>query len=214
MNEDSGFYVESYLDNFNEGLHDWTVDFADYPVNDSLGYELFFEHTQLPAGLGTERALLVSGNNCNQDLFMFIKKKVRYLKPNTEYAIAFDVKFATNTPSGPGDYGDYPGENVYVKAGATPKEPVKVVIEDTYRMNIDKGDQGSGGADMTVIGNISKSDNNVTGYRLEARNNATSFTARTNAQGELWIVVGIDSGYKGITTLYFKEIALALSLSE
>src|SRR5688572_24677611 len=67
----------SYL--FNESDQGWTGDFADYPEGDSIAYALVVKHDAIPTGTSansTTNGLLVSGKNLNDDLFMFIKKKV------------------------------------------------------------------------------------------------------------------------------------------
>ena len=212
MNADKdSFYVFSQYDSFNEGLHDWKVDFADYPVNDSAFYELQYAHANLPEDLGEGKALMVSGNNHSDDLFMFIKKKIRYLKPNTEYAISFEIEFATNATGDVG-VGGSPGASVFLKAGAHAAEPLKVNVDEYYQMNIDKGNQSVGGSDMVVIGNIVTPQSD--GYAYQSRNNTTTFIARTNSQGELWVIVGTDSGFEGTTTLYYTRINIVLSISE
>jgi hypothetical protein len=95
--QEDGFYVFSEVFNFNEGTQGWEGDFADYPVDDSIFYELNYSHANLPANLGFGKALLLSGNNHSDDLFMFLKKKITGLAPNADYNASFEVKFATNS---------------------------------------------------------------------------------------------------------------------
>ena len=74
---DENYYgVFSISFNFTESAMGWTGDFADYPKNDSVFYELLFKHDTLPANLnpnGNRKALILSGKNHSDDLFMFIK---------------------------------------------------------------------------------------------------------------------------------------------
>lgn len=203
--DEQGFFVISQLDEFSTGLNEWRGDFADYPVEDSLMYELKFGHEDLPVNLGTGKALLLSGNNKNDDLFMFIKKRVRYLQPNTEYSVSFDISFVSNASKGS------PGGNVFLKAGATAIEPIKIQQGDMYRMNINIGNQEQSGADMAVLGDIT-TDTGTDSYSLESRNSLSSFRATSNSNGELWLIVGTDSGYEGVTTLYYTKIGVVLSI--
>jgi hypothetical protein len=103
--------------------------------------------------------------------------------------------------------GGAPGESVYVKAGATKEEPKKVLTDGMYRMNIDKGNQATAGADMMVIGNIGVAAT-TTQFTYISRNNnsSTGFIAETNDSGELWLIVGTDSGFEGKTILYYSQI--------
>lgn len=211
--EEDRFYVFSEFYDFNEGLHGWTGDFADYPVEDSIFYELQVDHVPLPSNLGDGKSLMISGNNHSDDLFMFIKKKVVNLEPNKEYTIAFTIKFATNASLGSVGVGGSPGQSVFLKAGAYREEPKKMIQGNYYIMNIDKGNQSAGGEDMTIVGNIAKSSES-SDYALEIRNTPLTFSAMTNDWGELWLIVGTDSGFEGLTTLYYTEIGVVLSISD
>jgi hypothetical protein len=221
MSEDANdsFYIVSYTADFSQSVDQWEADFADYPAgkDDSIRYELTSSKTSLPPTLASRQsALMISGNNYNNDLFMFIKRKVDGLSPNTAYTIVFDVQLASNTPGGEtSTINDEPGESIYLKVGAVPKDPKKVIHGDSYRMNIDKGNQGDSGADMTVIGNIGVIGSTAnSSYALVTRSNSTNnapITARTNSAGELWLIVGTDSAFKGTTTLYYTRIDVVFS---
>ena len=186
----------------------WIGDFADYPKRKEADYRLRFAYTKLPKPLDTDKgALMLSGNNHSDDLFMFIKRKVTGLSPNTSYAITFIVDFASNVADGMTGIGGSPGEGVIVKAGATSFEPIKLLdpSDRYYRMNIDKGNQLHGGRDMVVIGDFSNdTDKNV--YTLKTVTNSAPFQARTDDSGRLWLIVGTDSGFEGITTIYYNRI--------
>lgn len=209
-----GLDISFTTDDFSSGWHSWTVGFSDYPLDDSVLYELTYARTILPGSTDSEKTLMISGYSYNQDLFMYVKKKISSLQPNTEYAVAFGVEFATTAPTGVDDSGDYPGEKVYLKVGASGEEPHKVASSDStyYYMNIDKGNHENGGADMIYIGNIAQTTTVTDAlYSLETLNNDSSFYATTNDEGELWVIVGIDSNYRGSTTLYFTAITIAIS---
>jgi len=212
--ENDGFYVFSQVYDFKNGTYQWQGDFADYPVEDSTFYELKFDHADLPANLGSGKSLMLSGNNHSDDLFMFLKKKITNLSPNTEYAVSFEVKFATNAAKNSVGAGGSPGESVFLKAGAFHEEPVKVAKDGYYTMNLDKGNQSSRGEDMVVIGTIASSYTDGMNYALETLNNITSFEARSNQNGELWVIIGTDSGFEGTSTIYYTEVSLVLTRSE
>jgi hypothetical protein len=195
---------------FSEMDYGWTGDFADYPPGDSIAYELFYKHNTLPDNLntsGTKMALNLAGNNGSDDLFMFIKKKVTGLQPNTIYSILFNVKLASKEPAGLVGIGGAPGESVFLKAGASAIEPKKILEDGMYRMNIDKGNQAEAGNDMIVLGNIAVAQT-TTQFTYITRNNSSKsgFYATTNSEGELWLIVGTDSGFEGKTILYYSQI--------
>jgi len=211
--EEDAPLVFSLSYDFSKVDHGWTGDFADYPEGDSIAFELVFKHDTLPPNLnnnGTRKALMLSGNNGSDDLFMFIKKKLTGIKPNTVYNVLFNIQLASNAPTGAVGIGGAPGESVILKAGITLSEPVKILDDDHYyRMNVDKGNQLEGGEDMMVLGHIGVAPN-TTQYTTVFRNNnsGSSFRFTSDHSGEAWIIVGTDSGFEGKTTLYYTRIDL------
>jgi hypothetical protein len=171
------------------------------------GYE------QLPSPLENVSGLNVSGNNHSDDLFMFIKKKFSGFEPNTGYQLRFEITFATNAPSECMGVGGPPGEGVAVKAGATVLEPLP--YDDgsgSYLMNIDKGNQISGGSDAITIGdfaNTKKCEDGDFAYELKTLSNeGNTFTVYTESDGELWVLFGTDSGFEAVTSIYYVSGAI------
>lgn len=187
----------------------WSGDFADYPISDSLFYELKYGHSALPSPLNSAvKALKISGNNHSDDLFMFIKHKISGLEPNTSYKIIFDIEFASNAPTGGIGVGGSPGEGVVLKAGATKIEPKKIEDGDYYRMNIDKANQSTSGQDMKLAGNIGVSDTTTVFTIIKRDNSNDPFIATTDSHGEIWAIIGTDSGFEATTTLYYTRIKI------
>lgn len=202
--------VFSITYNFNTADNGWTGDFADYPEGDSIAYELFFKHDTLPTNLNsnaTKKALHISGNNKSDDLFMFIKKKVIGLRPNTEYEVLFNIKFASDAPTGAVGIGGSPGESVFLKAGASILEPKKILVDGMYRMNIETGSQSESGSDMHTMGTIGVASTTTQFTQITRYNNSSSsFIVTTDDNGDVWLIVGTDSGFEGTTTLYYTQI--------
>ena len=66
---------------------------------------------------------------------------------------------------------------------------------------------------MVVIGNVAHPG--VTGreYRIKTMNNdGKPLTVETDGEGRLWLIVGTDSGFEGLTTLYYDRISYRLRL--
>tara|TARA_R100001369_G_scaffold29172_3_gene52517 strand:- start:1 stop:696 length:696 start_codon:yes stop_codon:yes gene_type:complete len=210
-NDDSDSETLIFDYNFTTDREQWDGDFADYPLGEEEFFELIFEYSSLPAPLDqTNGALKISGNNHSDDLFMFVKRKITGLTPNKSYNIDFNIEFASNVADGEFGVGGSPGESVYIKAGATLQEPLKVLDdEEHYRLNIDKGNQAQGGSDMIVLGDFSNdTDQNI--YTLKTLRNSSPFSAMSNMNGELWLIVGTDSGFESTTTIYFNKIEVTL----
>ncbi|MVM38222.1 hypothetical protein GO730_12635 [Spirosoma sp. HMF3257] len=195
-----------YQSNFQQNQDGWQADIADYSTQQQ---DMRFESgwAALPSPLDTTRkSVRVSSMNRSDDLFMFLKKKLTGLQANTDYTLVFDIELASAYGTNSIGIGGSPGGSVFLKAGATATEPAKVLGDDFYTINLDKGNQATGGKDAVLLGNIGAGDD-VTAYKLITRSNANNpLTVRTNAQGELWLVIGTDSGYEGLTTLYYSAI--------
>lgn len=201
---------------FEQNYEGWQVDYVDYPFNlsakDSVDlYEMKHSHATLPSSITpSQSGIKVRGHNRSDDLCMYLSKKITDLEPNTTYALDITLQLASNVPTKAIGVGGAPGESVYIKIGASNIEPKKIKgTEGNYILSIDKGQQSQSGKDMTVIGHIGVSDT-TTQYTLIERKNNSPFLQTTNNKGELWLLVGTDSGYEGLTEIYFANIAVQL----
>jgi len=201
--------AQTFSYDFSNGYENWIGDFADYPITDSVFYELEFTHSKLPLPLDTNLySLMITGNNHSDDLFMFIKRKITGLIPNTTYMLQIDVEFASIAPTNAIGVGGPPGEAVTMKAGASLVEPKKIDSNGYYFINIDKGNQVMGGADMQSIGHVGVSDTTTVFTLINRNNSGKLFSITTNADGELWVCIGTDSGFEATTTIFYNEINL------
>lgn len=203
---------------FETSADGWTVGYSDYPaglsLSDSLSlYQFSYGFSALPDNiLPRQSGIKVSGINRSDDLFMFIKKKITGLAPSTYYKITFSVDMASNANSKAVGVGGGPGTSVFLKMGASEKEPMNTIDPTNwYRINIDKGNQSVAGTDMINTGNIAVSDT-TTVYSLIRRGNATPLVKRSGPNGELWVIIGTDSGFEGLTTLYYSNVKVTLQL--
>lgn len=196
--------------NFNTDTELWQGDFADYPVDSENFYELQFGFSNLPIPLNTSLgSLKQSGINRSDDLFMFIKRKISDLTPNTDYKISFSIEIATNAADGMVGVGGSPGEDVTIKAGATSFEPNKINHSGFYLMNLDKSNQANSGNDMKVIGDFSN-DTNLNEYTFKQLQCNDCMTVKSDLDGILWVILGTDSGFESTTTIYYNSIYLKL----
>lgn len=203
-----------YID-FNDGATGWQSGFADYPAGQETFYELSSGLETLPASLGTNRkGYKLSGNNHSDDLYMFVTKQVDGLEPNTIYNFRFKVTFGTNAQKNCVGVGGAPGESVWIKVGATKTEP-KAINDGAGNllMNIDKGQQGTGGSDAILVGDFANSrecgDNNTSYMEKSLISNNGSFSASTDDKGNIWVLLSTDSGFEATTTIYFMALEVA-----
>jgi hypothetical protein len=201
---------------FEETPQGWVGDFADLPVEDQEIYELEVSHGPLPAELETdEKALRIQGHNRSDDLFMFFKREVGDLLPSTAYSIVFEIELASQYPEESIGIGGSPGASVYLKAGATAEEPEPIVeedeIQDYLRMNIDKGNQAQDGTDMYGLGTIGIQGEEFRYELIQRDNTERPFTVTSSPGGTLWLIVGTDSGFEGLTELYYNRITVTFT---
>jgi len=204
-----------YVYDFAVDTEGWQGGFADYSAGQEGSMHLRYGFTRLPAPLDeSDGAVVLSGINRSDDLFMFMKNRITGLDANTTYSLNFNIEFATNAPDGGVGIGGAPGESVYVKVGATTVEPKSAPdASGRYTMNIDKGNQSAGGVNMVVVGDFSN-DTNSTDYRLKRLSTNTPFQVRTDENGSLWVIVGTDSGYEGETTIFYNQIDIEMGKTE
>jgi len=203
---------------FRQGAQDWQAGFAEYGPQ-MQGMMLEGEIRPLPSELGINGTGYYSqGMNHSDDLFMFLKHRLGTdagLVPGQEYRVIFTIVFASNAPSGAVGIGGAPGESVYLKAGASMLEPEVYLNSDTgyYVMNVDKGPGNSGsGTAASVVGNIANglsAEENPRYISLE-RQHEHEYTVNASPDGELWLLVGTDSGFEGLTAIYYRSIAVTL----
>jgi hypothetical protein len=201
--------------NFDDGANGWTPGFADYPAGQETFYELAAGLEALPASLGSNRkGYKLGGNNHSDDLYMFVTKQVDGLEPNTRYDFRFKVTFGSNAQKNCMGVGGAPGESVWIKVGASKTEP-KAVNDGAGNllMNIDKGQQATGGSDAIVIGNFANDrecGDTDTSYREKLLvSEKGAFSTTTDDKGNVWILLSTDSGFESTTTIYFMELEVA-----
>lgn len=198
---------------FSRGHEEWVGDFTDYPEGEESFYELAWGWTDLPKSLPDnngklEKGMFLKGHNHSDDLFMFVKRQIKDLAPNTEYVVYFNVTIENDIPPGTYGIGGSPGESVFFKVGASQTEPKKISKNGFYNLNVDKGDQSQGGENAVVAGTMENSHVNPDDKQYEAKTitNTEILKVTTNEKGELWIFLGTDSGFEGITQFYIAKI--------
>lgn len=205
---------------FTQGAQGWNSGFADVPVDANDSYELDSGIRDLPDDLNADgTGYLLQSHNRSDDAFMFLTRKLTSqdgIVAGQSYQVKFTIKFASNAPSNAAGIGGAPGESVVLKAGASSIEPRAVADGDMLRMNIDKGNNSTGGTVASVVGNIAnghelEGDQTSVPYASLTREHTHTATVKADDQGNLWLIVGTDSGFEGLTALYFQSINVTLT---
>jgi len=206
------------ISNFDSGSKGWLAGFSDYNLKSS-DLRMLAELRPLPDEVDGKRAgFYIQGMNRSDDLFMFVKKNVSTvdgLEPNQAYRFWFDIRFASNAPSGCAGAGGSPGDAVYLKAGASADEPVASLAGDgEIGLSADKGRQSEGGRDAGVVGTIANGtacEGTSWPYVRVRRDYAHPQPVRTGESGSLWLLAGTDSGFEGLTGLYLESITVRIN---
>jgi len=190
----------------------WVSGFTDYPQGQETFYELQCQQAPLPSELGPGGGVSMRGNNHSDDLFMYLTRQVTGLSPTKNYRLDLRVDIGTNAPADCGGIGGAPGTSVYFKIGASATKPASTLDgQGILRLNLDKGQQSTGGADLKVVGDISNTLHCPDSSYQAKVLSLSSFMVRTAADGSLWLVVGTDSGFEGLTALYYDKITVTLT---
>ncbi|MBA2492701.1 MAG: hypothetical protein H0V34_13740 [Gammaproteobacteria bacterium] len=206
---------QTFRFDFSQSAPGWSVGFADLPQGQDGFFELIFDLRPLLPDLNPNRnGLFISGNNRSDDLFMFVRRRITGLQPNQTYLVDFSVGIGSEAGNDCIGAGGSPA--ITLKAGASVVQPVATPDANGFlRMNIDNGNQTVGGADMQVLGNIGVNVDCVNPVfapkRLES-STARLFQVQTGDDGSLWLVVGTDSGFEGVTRLFYTRIEARFSL--
>jgi hypothetical protein len=198
---------------FDTDQEGWIGGFADLPLDyQQQGYDVSFGYAEIPVPEAVSNGLFITGNNHSDDLFMYIKRQLGSedgLRPDTRYDAILTFKMATEVPPGMMGIGGSPGESVYIKAGVVGKEPKAVEQSGDYVMNIDKGDQSQDGRDMKVVGDAAKGEGvGQNDDTFQYKTFALSIEVTTLSEAKVWIIIGADSGFEGISRLYFDDISV------
>jgi len=198
---------------FEDGADGWVIRFADLPRDyDQSIYELDGGHRALPDGLDGS-GLYLQGHNRSDDLFMYLKRQVEGLVSGASYTVSATVDLATNAPLDSFGIGGSPGQSVYVKAGASTTEPDAAPDSTGHlRMNIDKGNQSRGGMQMAVLGVVGHPDIVGDEFRRKTLDSMDGpVVVEADEAGRAWLIVGTDSGFEGLTRLYYDRISFTLT---
>ena len=200
----------NFVSEFKDDSHNWVAAFSDYPADDAESFQLVSGIENIP-GVEGKSGFLLGGMNRSDDLFMYLKKEVTDLVPNTRYLLSAKATFWSHAGNVCFGIGGSPGESVFMKVGASEMEPKQA----DYYMNIDIGHQSSNGSDALNVGNVAVDGLSCGGFEFAAKEVALTqeqnFEILSSPEGNAWVLVGSDSGYEGLTHLYYESIEVTLT---
>lgn len=191
----------------------WTGESSDY-TTDTAPANVVFELRDISAfssAYKDSKAYYISGTNRSDDLLLYVKKQITGLTANTEYVFTVaSMNLLSNAHSGCMGVGGAPGESVWVIAAASPTEPKPVTTNGDTRLNIDHGNQAAPGAASMMLGNIANGlpcDGQQT-YASKTVSNTTGLRVKTDGEGKVWVLLGIDSGFEATTSIYLQNVTM------
>lgn len=205
---------------FDDGPQGWVADVSDYSVPEAEIIDFDAGIEELPDEIAAGQGYLVTSSNRSDDLFVFLKRQLGAadgLVANQAYTLSFAVRIASNAPSGCFGVGGAPGEGLYVKVGGATIEPEPLAPDENeyIALSVDKGVQSQGGPAATVIGDIANGDEcddpTNAPYVSIVRTGEHTELVPTDANANLWLLVGTDSAFEGITTMYYQSITVTLT---
>lgn len=217
-----GEVVRAHYD-FAAGDQGWEALFSDYAPDMTASMELDAGVRSLPSELGRPgTGYYLQAMNRSDDVFMLLYRHFGVsdgVTPGAEYLVSYRITMASDAPAGCAGIGGTPAEGVTLKAGAAHHEPI-VIVDDSsggpmFRVTVDKGEQTQGGKEMSVAGDIANgadpSQCDAHRFQTFTRTHEHSTPVTATATGDLWLLVGTDSGYEGLTRLYYQQIDVELT---
>ena len=180
---------------------------ADYAPGQEGALALSAGPERLPAPLNAQSGFAISAGNPSGDVFAFAWRLVTGLSPNVSYQVTVSLRIASNAPPGcPGG----PGETVSIEAGASAVPPATLSQSGTLVVNFDRR------ANLATLGDFAQSVAAGTCaaplYAEKTLNSgATAPIVRSDPNGQLWLVFGIDSRFAGTTKIYHLSGAATFS---
>ena len=200
---------------FESGSQGWKGGIADYPVKSRDSIKYVVDNLYLPSNMLVEgNGLKITAENHHRDLFYYFVHNVTDLKPKTRYEIDFEFLLYVEVNN---DIKKKAGEGMYLKIGGVDHEPMLVTKtmdnkQEYMVLNIDKGDTNiDDGKDLVMVGDVTSfagpSPEVISGNTFDK-----AILVKTDANGALWLVVGVDSGIDAeltfglaAITVYYKE---------
>ncbi|MGB7161095.1 MAG: hypothetical protein WBD40_23750 [Tepidisphaeraceae bacterium] len=210
---------------FRNGEQGWESGFADYDafsflpdgkgnlvkVEDVERYELQSGLRPLPAETGVVGSgLFLSGINLSDDLVMYLTRRLMVedgLVKNQAYTADFTIEFASALRRG------LFGGLDYLKAGAASRALERLIIDGSYRLNYDKGNQAQGGTEVSLVGDTTNGagPSDPGGWRIVTRHHRHTHPVRTDVAGKIWLFVGTESTFESGTAYHYASISVILT---
>lgn len=148
-----------------------------------------------------QMALHLFGDNVSDDLFVYVTKELTGLLPNRAYSVNIEATLVSDT-------GNVGGSLHIIELGASTVEPSSIVVMENggpyYRMNVDIG------KNTVISGDLSGNGTPNPELELLTFKTPRPVVVQSDANGKLWLLIGVDSAFEVLTEVYYTEISATL----
>jgi hypothetical protein len=196
----------SYSYDFTQGQQGWLGGDSEFAV--AMAMEVnFLAGMQASPIPPHQMALHIFGNNVSDDLFVYATKQLTGLLPNRAYSVRVEATLISDT-------GNVGGSSQIIKLGASTVEPSSIIVMENaapyYRMNVDIGGSSTSGKNAVNSGDLSGTGGPNPELELLTFKTPRSVVVQSDPNGNLWLLVGVDSAFEILTEVYFTEITATL----
>lgn len=197
---------------FNESASGWETGLTDFDTTTTLSsFALSGRVSAYPSPLpATGKGLLVSSTNQRDTLFTFITKKITGLNPASSYSIRLATTVIARLPQDDSlQFINNPTTKLYIKGAVSNQPPLNFLVGSKARLNLHTGLLGSDGRDFKLL--IPQALPLTEVYQTyPVPSEGGTFRIVPNQQGEIWVTLGSQTEFKGITKLYYDDIKITI----
>lgn len=193
-------------------FEDSTLEFAYGVANvvqdyETKGYGVVVKEAEIP-NLNSN-GLMISAYNMDENMFVYFYINVgSTLKLDAEKKYEAELTFdvATMIPKASTNITDkIPAQSVIIKAGLLPDKPDTAKKDGILTPNFKIGHYMTDEEYIKALGNIQK-NNFKSSTSFEYKTFNTTLTAQTDKEGNLYLLIGVDSYYIGPTWIFIDNI--------
>lgn len=195
--------VKEYSFDFESGDEGWSSSFLGYDADNKDSFNFQSGNKNVP-DINTT-GMLLSANNPNGQLVMYLQKQLSGLEPNQKYNLLYRVGLATNLSSANTCVG-FEGKRTEVKITAALNEPKQTLEDNIGILNLSS-------SPFQIVGSVGHTDRSceATDYAINQLGNLNPpFNApieiTSDAQGSIWSAVVLDSSFIGQSTFYIDSL--------
>lgn len=198
---------------FDEDLQGFSVFSADYDTDHPYNDQIFIGLAATPEPFEYRNSLKFKWNNYSDDMKGVIFKQFDGLEANKKYTVTFELDLVTYISYECGGIGGSPSEGVNAKGAILNYKPERIIVDGDYRANVQDSQKGNNEGDETVwIGDIGLptttcvSDPADRIWEQKTIKNEQEFIFTNDNQGEAWLYISLDSGFEGVTEVYYTDL--------